>query len=113
MKGIGDLDRKVSAAVKQFWLARENQTRRQIDSGRQDQGARGAVTGGKQMDGFVSLTRDWIANCGLDSSLIYTNAQLELPGFFRPEKKWDLVVVENSVLIAAVEFKSQIGPSFG
>ena len=38
---------------------------------------------------------------------------LELPGFFRPTKEWDLVVVKNSILIAAIEAKSQVGPSFG
>jgi len=37
---------------------------------------------------------------------------MELPGWFRPEKKWDLLVVVESCLIAAIEFKSQVG-SFG
>jgi hypothetical protein len=32
---------------------------------------------------------------------------------FRPEKQWDLLVVVKNCLIAAVEFKSQVGPSFG
>jgi hypothetical protein len=38
---------------------------------------------------------------------------VELPGYFRPEKKWDLVVVHGDTLAAAIEFKSQVGPSFG
>ena len=38
---------------------------------------------------------------------------LELPGFFRPTKEWDLVVVKDGTLIAAIEAKSQVGPSFG
>ncbi|HEX9774251.1 MAG TPA: PaeR7I family type II restriction endonuclease [Actinomycetota bacterium] len=37
----------------------------------------------------------------------------ELPGYFRAEKKWDLVVVQDDKLAAAVELKSQVGPSFG
>jgi hypothetical protein len=37
----------------------------------------------------------------------------ELPGFFRPTKDWDMLVVHEGHLIAAVEFKSQRGPSFG
>jgi hypothetical protein len=36
-----------------------------------------------------------------------------LPGFFRPTKQWDIVVVYEGSLIAALEFKSQRGPSFG
>jgi hypothetical protein len=36
-----------------------------------------------------------------------------LPGYFRPEKKWDLIVITENTLVAAIEFKSQVGPSFG
>jgi hypothetical protein len=36
-----------------------------------------------------------------------------LPGYFRPTKEWDLIVVKNGHLIAAIEAKSQVGPSFG
>jgi hypothetical protein len=38
---------------------------------------------------------------------------LTLPGYFRPTKIWDLVVVHEGKLVAALEFKSQVGPSFG
>jgi hypothetical protein len=36
-----------------------------------------------------------------------------LPGFFRPTKLWDLLVLHQGHLIAAIELKSQVGPSFG
>jgi len=38
---------------------------------------------------------------------------MELPGWFRSEKKWDLLVIAEGKLLAGIEFKSQIGPSFG
>lgn len=38
---------------------------------------------------------------------------LTLPGYFRPTKLWDLLVLYKGELIAAVELKSQVGPSFG
>ena len=38
---------------------------------------------------------------------------LTLPGYFRPTKLWDLLVMNEGRLIAALEFKSQVGPSFG
>lgn len=44
---------------------------------------------------------------------IFINSDLELPGYFRPNKKWDLLVVDNGELVIAIEFKSQVGPSFG
>ena len=103
----------VARAVRHFWETRQGQAQKQQDSGRADQGSRGAVTGGKQMDGFVDLVREIITKSGLSVDTIHTSSCLELPGYFRPEKKWDLVVVDDGVLIAAIEFKSQIGPSFG
>jgi hypothetical protein len=44
---------------------------------------------------------------------IAIDKRVELPGWFRAEKKWDLVVVHQRQLLAALEFKSQVGPSFG
>ena len=38
---------------------------------------------------------------------------IELPGYFRPTKRWDLIVVHEGQLLAVVELKSQVGPSFG
>jgi Restriction endonuclease XhoI len=65
------------------------------------------------MDGFVAIVRKQLIDCGMPPDSIHTNTKLELPGYFRPEKKWDLLVIHNSILLAAVEFKSQVGPSFG
>lgn len=45
----------LSQAVFAFWDTRHQQLSRQADIGRSDQGTRGSVTGGKQMDGFVKL----------------------------------------------------------
>ena len=104
---------KVAGAVSHFWMTRHGQAQRQHDAGRSDQGARSAVTGGRQMDGFVLLVRQLIVDSGLSEDCIRTDTGLELPGYFRPQKKWDLVVVDDNVLIAAIEFKSHIGPSFG
>jgi hypothetical protein len=64
------------------------------------------------MDGFVALVRDLLEESGVDRPVIYCERFVELPGWFRPEKKWDLLVVVDGCLIAAIEFKSQVG-SFG
>ncbi len=107
-------DARIKAAVKHFWKTRGRQSAKQgTTTGRRDSGARSAVTGGKQMDGFVELVRDLLIEAGLPDDSIYCNSRLELPGYFRAEKKWDLLVVVDGVLLAAFEFKSQVGPSFG
>jgi hypothetical protein len=64
------------------------------------------------MDGFVELVRGLLEESGVDKPVIYCERHVELPGWFRPEKKWDLLVVVDGCLVAAVEFKSQVG-SFG
>ncbi len=71
------------------------------------------MTGGKQMDGFVSLVRQLLVEAGVANEGIVTDRRLELPGWFRAEKKWDLIVTHDGELVAAIEFKSHIGPSFG
>lgn len=53
------------------------------------------------------------ADAGFSAADISRSSRVELPGYFRPEKRWDLVVVHNDTLAAAIEFKSQVGPSFG
>lgn len=104
----------VARAVRHFWKTRQRQAKRQGSTGgRRDQGARTAVTGGKQMDGFVDLVRDLILATGIEESSIYCSRRLELPGYYRPEKKWDLLVVQDEKLLVVVEFKSHVGPSFG
>jgi hypothetical protein len=69
------------------------------------------VTGGKQMDGLISLFASIVQDEGIPGSAIHIR-KATLPGYFRPEKDWDLVVVLDGRLIASVEFKSHVG-SFG
>ena len=108
-----DLDRRIASAVEYFWTTRTGQITRQTANGVRDQGNRGAVTGGKQLDGFVELIHDLLTVNGVPEECIFINSDLELPGYFRPNKKWDLLVVDNGELVIAIEFKSQVGPSFG
>lgn len=110
---MDDLERRLAVAVALFWGTRQAQGARQGSSGQRDAGARTAVTGGKQMDGFVQLVRDTLVRSGCPEGSLYLGRRVELPGWFRAEKQWDIVVVHGAQLVAAVEFKSQVGPSFG
>lgn len=106
-------EERIREAVKHFWGTREAQSNRQGQkSGARDAGYRTAVTGGKQLDGFVELVRDYLEETGVSKPSIYCERTMELPGWYRAEKQWDLLVVVENCLIAAIEFKSQIG-SFG
>ena len=109
---LADLDQRFHDAVQAFWDARDRQKQKQVDSGKIDAGNRGAVTGGTQMGALEVLLTDVLVNAGLRQSDIRVRTALELPGYYRPEKKWDLLVVSGGQLVMAVEFKSMVG-SFG
>jgi hypothetical protein len=108
-----DIEKRFKDAVQSFWNARARQQEKQLKSGKADAGTRGAVTGGSHMGAMESLVVDVLRKAGLDKATIKTRGELELPGYFRPEKQWDLLVVANGHLACALEFKSQVGPSFG
>lgn len=109
-----DYERKAREAVQVFWGNRAAARQKQIESGKADQGERAGVTAGKNMDGFIALILDIIRANGLAHADIHQKrAVLTLPGFFRPTKLWDLLVIHKGELIAAIELKSQVGPSFG
>jgi len=108
-----DIEKRLQGAIKHFWGTRETQAQKQgTASGSKDAGARSAVTGGAQMNGFISLVRDLLCESGLPKAHVYCEKYVELPGWYRPEKKWDLLIVSDAKLLAAIEFKSQVG-SFG
>jgi len=111
--GVPDLSRKIGKAVAQFWATRKKQGRRQGSGRGRDRGLRSEVTGGKQMDGFVRLITELMMIAGLERKFIFHRKKLELPGYFRAEKQWDILAVKNGQLLVAIEAKSQTGPSFG
>jgi len=109
-----DYERKAREAIKAFWGNRAAAAQKQRELGREDQGERAGVTGGKNMDGFLALIQDVIRGNGLtDAHIMIGRRVLCLPGFFRPTKLWDLLVINHGRLVAALELKSQVGPSFG
>jgi hypothetical protein len=109
-----DFENKAREAVKAFWGNRDAAEKKQREAGKADQGKRAAVTAGKNMDGFVALMLDLVEANGLKNAEIIREGRvpLTLPGFFRPTKMWDFLVLNQGRLVAALELKSQVG-SFG
>ena len=99
---------RLSKAVAHYWRTLEAQTHKQKVG--MDRGRRSSVTGGKQMDGFCELV-DWVLReKGLDEACIYLRSGREIPGFFRPTKEWDMLVVHEGRTLAVLEFTSQRMP---
>ena len=111
---LADYETKTKEAMKAFWGNREEARKKQLEAGKIDQGERSGVTGGKNLDGFIALILDLVKANGLGHADIHqTRALVTLPGYFRPTKLWDMVVIHQGHLVAAIELKSQVGPSFG
>jgi len=100
-------------AIRSYWKVRAAQAAKQAASGKMDAGLRGAVTGGGHLDGIAMLLEDLFIELGFPPHMIKRKTNIELPGYYRPTKKWDLVVADHRRLVAAIEFKSQVGPSIG
>ena len=110
---LHQLEVKLASAVESFWRQRNAQGDAQGGSGGViDRSDRRAVTGGKHLDGFRELVADVLVASGIQRATVFWRRKTELPGWFRAEKSWDLLVVVDGQVIAIVEFKSQVG-SFG
>lgn len=97
-------------AVSEYWQMRERQAANQELRGISDAGNRSAVTGGAQMDGFVRTITELLVAAGVRRDDIHFRMMVTaLPGYFRPTKRWDMVIVSGGVLLAAIELKSQVG----
>lgn len=98
----------IDNAVKFFWRQRNSQKL----ANQTETNNRGAVLGGKQMDGFVEMMRTVAVSVGVPDDCIITKGS-HVPGYYRSSKNWDFMIVSpNGKLLALVEFKSQIG-SYG
>lgn len=111
---LADYEAKTRSAVRKFWTSRNTAGKKQRAGAKAEKNERSAVLAGSNMNGFVKLVEAIVHGNGLAKADIKLQRRvLTLPGFFRPTKLWDLLVINNGKLVAAIEFKSQVGPSFG
>jgi len=111
---LTNFDERLAQSVRFFWRGRRDAVKKQQTSGRADQGNRGAVTGGKNLDAFRDMIVDVVHRYGPEACEVHRGkTMVVLPGFFRPTKQWDLLIVFKERLLAAMELKSLCGPSFG
>lgn len=99
--------------VEQFWSGRTSAL--ENDEARSQGGERAGVLGGRNMDGFLAMVETLVHKNGLPNATIWVRGRpnLTLPGYYRPTKLWDVLVFDGKMLVAAVELKSHVGPSFG
>lgn len=98
----------LNKSIKIFW---ESRTTNNTSS---QEGKRGAVISGKNLDGFAKIIERIAVYCGLSESSVVVSGRnsMTVPGYFRPTKMWDAIIFHKGHLLAAFELKSQVG-SFG
>ncbi len=104
----------IQEAVKHFWISRSGAGKKQAALKEVDRGERANVTSGKHLDGFADFFTRLVHEAGINHPTVKRKTQLTtLPGFFRPTKKWDVLIHSEERLLAVIELKSHVGPSFG
>jgi hypothetical protein len=97
-------EERLRQAVRFFWRGRRDAAKKQQATGKLDQGNRGAVTGGKNLNAFRDMIVDVVNRHGPEGCEVHRGkTMVVLPGFFRPTKQWDLLIVIQKRLLAAFE----------
>ena len=104
-----ELAKKLAEAASFYWQMRKRQVAAQKKRGVSDSGTRGQVTGGRHLDAFAKLIQEICVKAGFKQTEIFFDRAVPVPGYYRPQKNWDVVVLRDGKLIAAIELKSQSG----
>jgi len=102
-------------AIAAYWGAKQMQGEQSAIRDAVGAGTAGTVRGGKHFDAIATLLAKFFLDAGYPpESIRVTKSQgLALPGYYRPQKQWDVVVIHEGILIAAFELKALGGPSYG
>ncbi|WP_257461319.1 PaeR7I family type II restriction endonuclease [Archangium lipolyticum] len=63
-----------------------------------------------RMEGFHALVSRIVADNDLPNARVHTSHEMKLPGFFTPARKWDMVVMHEGRLVAALGIRAWAGP---
>ncbi len=107
--GEHNINNEFTTAIFKIWQKRSEQATAQVARGVVDAGNRGSVTGGNHLDALTKVIEQTLLDAGLKEFEVKTKSALEIPGYYRATKKWDIVAIHNGVLVAAIELKSMVG----
>jgi hypothetical protein len=109
---IPDYTEKVLASVRSYWDVRASQAQRSADSGAINTGLRSEVTGGRHLDELQLLLVDVFVDAGIPAEMMEVK-RLPIPGYFRRDKSWDIVVTVQGRVLGIIELKSITGTKPG
>lgn len=109
---LPDYSEKVAAAVASYWEVRTSQAQRSVESGAVNTGLRAEVTGGRHLDALELLLIDVLVDAGVPASMMEVKRR-PVPGYFRRDKSWDVVVTVQGRVLVIIELKSIVGNNPG
>lgn len=94
-----------------IWDARLAAAERAAAKGSLDRSLRASAVSGKHLDAVARLIGSLFVDAGMPSESVFfeNRNNVVVPGYFRATKQWDVLVVHEQVLVAAVELKSMLG----
>lgn len=106
--------RDLHTAIAGYWATKEKQQTAAEAVRSTAEGTAKAVRGGGHFNPVANLLARFFTDAGYPvESIAASGTRTVLPGYFRPNKAWDLVVVHKEVLVAAIELKALGAPSYG
>ncbi len=100
-------------AVAAYWQSKDKQLATAEALNSTAEGSAKSVRAGTHFAPLVALISRFFTDAGYpEESIGVTTRGVTLPSYFRPTKRWDLVVVHKGVLVAAIEMKG-ISSSYG
>jgi restriction endonuclease XhoI-like protein len=105
-----DLD----TAIVAYWATKGKQRKAAEAIKSTAEGTAKEVRGAGHFNPVATLLARFFTDAGYPpDSISASGKKVVLPGYFRPNKAWDLVVVHRGVLVAAIELKALGGRSSG
>lgn len=101
-------DDQVRNAVSNYWRVRESQAAMSRRRGVRDTGIRSEVTGGRHLDALQELVVSVFVHAGIPAHLMAVKKR-PIAGYFRRDKRWDIVVMVNDRVAGIIELKSMAG----
>lgn len=109
---LPDYTELVVTAVRSYWQVRQSQAEKSRAAGVLNTGARAEVTGGRHLDDLQALLVRTFLDAGIPATLMEVKKR-PIPGYFRRDKSWDLVVTVGERVVGIIELKSMAGESPG
>ncbi|MDQ0956080.1 hypothetical protein QFZ24_010089 [Streptomyces phaeochromogenes] len=95
-------------AIAAYWGVKDAQFEVSAIKGTLGAGTSGSVRGGMHFDPIAVLLGKFFLDAGYSPADIRISKKqhLELPGHYRPQKQWDVVIAHGDTLVAAFELKA-------